>query len=68
MKKLDDIINDYAFEKMTNNGLLLIPLPTGAGKSYTVFEFIHKTLTQSDRKDKIIFVTTLKKNLQLDFL
>lgn len=68
MRKLDDIINDYAFEKMENNGLLLIPLPTGAGKSYTVFEFIHKTLTQTDRKDKIIFVTTLKKNLQLDSL
>ena len=53
MRKLDDIINDYAFEKMENNGLLLIPLPTGAGKSFTVFEFIHKTLTQTDRKHQL---------------
>lgn len=68
MKKLDDIIYDYAFEKMKNNGLLLLPLPTGAGKSYTVFKFIYTILTQTDKKDKIIFVTSLKKNLQLDSL
>ena len=40
-RKLEHIIADYAFSKMQGNGLLLLPLPTGAGKSYTVFKFIH---------------------------
>ena len=62
--KLEDIITCYAFSKMQNNGLLLLPLPTGAGKSYTVFKFIHDTVVENTHKDKIIFITSLKKNLQ----
>ena len=64
MKKLENIIADYAFSKMQGNGLLLLPLPTGAGKSYTVFKFIHDTVVENAHKDKIIFITSLKKNLQ----
>ena len=64
MKDLKDIIADYAFSKMQNHGLLLLPLPTGAGKSYTVFKFIHDTLVSGNCKEKIIFITSLKKNLQ----
>ena len=64
MKDLKDIIADYAFSKMDNHGLLLLPLPTGAGKSYTVFKFIHDTLTSGNHKERIIFITSLKKNLQ----
>lgn len=41
MQTLESIIESYAFDKMQDYGLLLIPLPTGAGKSYTVFSFIH---------------------------
>ena len=61
---LEDIIAQYAFSKMQNNGLLLLPLPTGAGKSYTVFKFIHDTIVKNVNQDKIIFITSLKKNLQ----
>lgn len=64
MKDLKDIIADYAFSKMDDHGLLLLPLPTGAGKSYTVFNFIHDTLVSGTHKEKIIFITSLKKNLQ----
>lgn len=68
MQTLESIIESYAFDKMQNYGLLLIPLPTGAGKSYTVFSFIHNVLIQQKTKKKIIFVTSLKKNLQIEEL
>lgn len=64
MKDLQDIITDYAFSKMDDHGLLLLPLPTGAGKSFTIFKFIHDTIVGGKRKEKIIFITSLKKNLQ----
>ncbi|WP_022932100.1 hypothetical protein [Treponema bryantii] len=65
MQTLESILESYAFEKMQNNGLLLIPLPTGAGKSYTVFSFIHNVLVQQKTNQQILFVTSLKKNLQI---
>ena len=68
MQTLESIIESYAFDKMQDYGLLLIPLPTGAGKSYTVFSFIHNVLIQQKTKKKIIFVTSLKKNLQIEEL
>lgn len=68
MQTLESIIESYAFEKMQDNGLLLIPLPTGAGKSYTVFSFIHNVLVQQKTNQKILFVTSLKKNLQIEEL
>lgn len=68
MQTLESIIESYAFDKMQDYGLLLIPLPTGAGKSYTVFSFIHNVLIQKKTTQKILFVTSLKKNLQIDEL
>ncbi len=68
MQTLESIIESYAFEKMQENGLLLIPLPTGAGKSYTVFSFIHNVLVKQKTNKKILFVTSLKKNLQIEEL
>lgn len=68
MRTLEDIFEDYAFDKMKDNGLVLFPLPTGSGKSFTIFNFICKMLTEKKIKDKIIFVTSLKKNLQLEEL
>lgn len=68
MQTLEQIIESYAFDKMQDNGLLLIPLPTGAGKSYTIFSFIHNVLVKKKTNKKIIFVTSLKKNLQIDEL
>lgn len=61
---LQDIITDYAFSKIKGHGLLLLPLPTGAGKSFTIFKFIHDTIVRGCCKEKIIFITSLKKNLQ----
>ncbi len=68
MQTLESIIESYAFEKMQDYGLLLIPLPTGAGKSYTVFSFIHNVLIHKKTNQKILFVTSLKKNLQIEEL
>ena len=68
MQTLESIIESYAFDKMQDYGLLLIPLPTGAGKSYTVFSFIHNVIIQKKTTQKILFVTSLKKNLQIDEL
>ena len=68
MQTLESIIESYAFEKMQENGLLLIPLPTGAGKSYTIFSFIHNVLVEQKTNQKILFVTSLKKNLQIEEL
>ncbi len=68
MQTLESILESYAFDKMQDYGLLLIPLPTGAGKSYTVFSFIHNVLIQKKTKQNILFVTSLKKNLQIEEL
>ena len=68
METLEDIFEYYAFEKMVDNGLVLFPLPTGSGKSFTIFNFICRMLTEKKIKDKIVFVTSLKKNLQLEEL
>ena len=68
MQTLESIIESYAFDKMQDYGLLLIPLPTGAGKSYTVFSFIHNVLVRQKTNQKILFVTSLKKNLQIEEL
>ncbi len=64
---LNDILKGYAYEKMQNNGLLLLPMPTGSGKTYTVFKFIHDAIVEK-RKDKIVFITSLKKNIDLEGL
>ena len=66
-KQLIDILNDYAFNKMQDGGLLLLPMPTGSGKTYTVFKLIHDALVEG-RKEKMIFVTSLKKNIDLEEL
>ncbi|CAM4044952.1 DEAD/DEAH box helicase family protein [Psychrobacter arenosus] len=49
-----------------NLGLLLLDMPTGSGKTYSIIEYIAThidTLRQTNRK--IIFITPLKKNLPL---
>ena len=60
--ELIDILKDYAYNKMDGNGLLLLPMPTGSGKTYTVHEFISQVIEEG-KKDKIIFVTSLNKNI-----
>ena len=65
---LEGIFADYAFNKMSGNGLLPIPLPTGSGKSTAIFNFIYAVLKENLTQDKIILITSLKKNLQIDAL
>lgn len=49
------------------NGLLLLSMPTGFGKTYQVLKFIYENYKQfADKERKILFVTSLKKNLPLE--
>lgn len=46
------------------NGLFLIDMPTGFGKTHTVLDYIYETAMDDSRANqKIFFITTLKKNL-----
>lgn len=63
-----NIIKRYV-ENENKNGLLLIDMPTGSGKTYSAVEFIYDSCMNTDNKDKkYIFVTTLKKNLPYEDL
>ena len=56
-------------ESDTANGLMLIDMPTGSGKTYTAIKYIFDSCFQKENeKRKYIFVTTLKKNLPVDEL
>ena len=58
-----DIIKNYV-ENGNSNGLLLIDMPTGSGKTYSAIQFIYNScMNEENAKRKYIFVTTLKKNL-----
>ena len=58
-----DIIKRYV-ENENENGLLLVDMPTGSGKTYSAIDFIYKSCLNPENHDrKYIFVTTLKKNL-----
>lgn len=59
-----DIIKNYV-ENSNSNGLILIDMPTGSGKTYSALQFIYRScMEEANAKKKYIFVTTLKKNLQ----
>lgn len=58
-----NIIKNYV-ENDAANGLILIDMPTGSGKTYSAIEYIFDACLQEENKSrKYIFVTTLKKNL-----
>jgi len=51
------------------NGLFLLDMPTGFGKTYSVLEFIADNYDKKEYEDvKFFFVTTLKKNLPYEKL
>ncbi|MFC5452180.1 hypothetical protein [Paenibacillus aestuarii] len=61
---MQELIKNFCEEKDT--GIFLIDMPTGFGKTYNVLEFI---TNYYDRVEgKILFLTTLKKNLPFDEL
>ena len=63
-----DILNNFCNNDKPN-GLLLINLGTGTGKTYNVLKFIHEeSLKEENSNKKYIFVTNLKKNLPEDDL
>lgn len=52
-----------------NNGLFLLDMPTGYGKTYSVLEYIYEaSLDESNSKKRFFFITTLKKNLPTEEL
>lgn len=52
-----------------NNGLFLLDMPTGYGKTYSVLKYIYEaSLDESNSKKRFFFITTLKKNLPTEEL
>lgn len=63
-----EIIKRYV-ENENSNGLLLVDMPTGSGKTYSAIQFIYNScIAEANTNRKYIFVTTLKKNLPYDDL
>ena len=46
-----DIIKRYV-ENENENGLLLVDMPTGSGKTYSAIEFIYNSCMNPDNKDR----------------
>ena len=57
-----DIIKRYCENEYTN-GLMLLDMPTGSGKTYSVIKYIFDAIQDPSVTRKFFFVTTLKKNL-----
>lgn len=56
-------IKNYC-ESERQNGLFLMDMPTGSGKTHDVIKYIFDASTNQDNKDRrYFFITTLKKNL-----
>lgn len=62
-----NIIKRYC-ENENTNGLMLLDMPTGSGKTYSVVKYIYDAVQDSNIKRKFFFITTLKKNLPVDEL
>lgn len=57
-------IKNYCDNTDITNGLFLIDMPTGFGKTHAVLDYIYEVATDDSRAhQKIFFITTLKKNL-----
>ena len=63
---MKEVIKSFCEDEQTTNGLFLIDMPTGAGKTYEVIHYI-KELMEKYPDKKIFFVTTLKKNLDAPY-
>lgn len=61
-----DVIKKYV-DNENSNGLLLIDMPTGSGKTFSAIKYIYDScLDDKNGNRKYIFVTTLKKNLPVE--
>lgn len=64
---MKSVLEDYLSDQ--NKGLLLLDMPTGSGKTYSIVDYIATYIdTFKDSGRKIIFITPLKKNLPIDEL
>lgn len=62
-------IKNYCDDQSISNGLFLIDMPTGFGKTHNVLDYIYETAMDDSRsQQKLFFITTLKKNLPKDDL
>ncbi|MCM1506040.1 MAG: hypothetical protein NC177_02740 [Ruminococcus flavefaciens] len=59
------IIKSYC-ENNSDNGLLLVDMPTGFGKTHSVLEYIFNAC--QEQKRKFFFITPMKKNLPVEKL
>ena len=59
---MKNIIKRYCENENIKNGLILLDMPTGSGKTHSVLDFIHDYVVNGGDK-KIFFITTLLKNL-----
>ena len=63
------IIKKYCENNDKSNGLLLIDMPTGFGKTHSVLDYIcDSVLSHKFDKKKVFFITTQKKNLPIEEL
>lgn len=62
---MQTLLNDFCFSE-EKAGLLLVDLPTGTGKTHNAVEFIYRNYKKV--KNKIIYITNLKKNLPINKL
>lgn len=63
-----NIIKNYC-ENDSSNGLFLIDMPTGFGKTYSVLKYISDACKEKkNKKRKYFFITPLKKNLPVNEL
>lgn len=62
---MQKLLDKFCFSD-SKNGLMIIDMPTGTGKTHNTIEFIYKNYKKIE--NKIIFITNLKKNLPLDKL
>lgn len=62
---MQKLLDKFCFSD-SKNGLMIIDMPTGTGKTHNTIEFIYKNYERIE--NKIIFITNLKKNLPLDKL
>lgn len=66
--KMYTVIKNYC-NNGNNNGLFLLDMPTGYGKTYSVLQYIYDaSLDKSNSKKRFFFITTLKKNLPIEEL
>lgn len=55
---MQELLKNFCFSDK-NNGLLLIDMPTGTGKTYNSIQFIYNNYKHV--KNKILYITNLKK-------